>query len=609
MRKLLYRLITFFLILAILSGLGGALAVPADYPDIKGHWAENTFIRALGDALIVETGGSLKPDDPMTGAEILAILCKILSAKKEADISGVTDIGKEDANYTVAAQAVALGLISPVNGKLNLSKPVTRGWAFVMLAEVFQLNAAEPDTSSLSKFSDGNTISGAFRHAAASLVSNGFVQGINGSLNINDNISRAEFLTVLYKMLPSYMKGQTNPVAESDGTILSGMTLVSNTQFTGNVYFDCTSSIIQLQNVVAPAVVVRSDNLTALSVLSCEIDRFILAQGGGNVNLSPRIASGISTLVIGAGGGNVTLGYGLSNVEVTGTGRDVTITGPVKKLLISGSGNNITFAPGASAESVKITGSGVGNTVTVNGAIGECAVFGPETVIPGTGTIQRLEDNAKNSAITVNAIDTYTDKDYGLNSVELDLTAPDNVSSYETLKASVSIKAPDGSRICRGSWYIDGVYISQSDVDIGAVSAVSFKSDIKNSGDSPVTSTLSFVLTFSDADGNYQEIRAEKNVTLLNKPVVDADKALALVTTSYKGDYTLAWAKSHDYDDGVKTAWVNAKEYSSKTSYLVWVTISAPMFLPDRPENGFLTGRSLSGQARRAGIRRQVFLK
>ena len=49
---------------------------------------------------------------------------------------------------------------------------------------------------------------------------------------------------------------------------------------------------------------------------------------------------------------------------------------------------------------------------------------------------------------------------------------------------------------------------------------------------------------------------------------------LALVTTGYKGNYTLSWAQNHDYTPLEKKAWVQAKGYSSATGWLIWVNLS-----------------------------------
>lgn len=574
MRNFCNRLIAFFLVVILLSGLGSALAVRTDYADIQGHWAEATLIRALNDTLIVGTGDSLNPNVPMTGAEILTILCRVLSAQKTADISNITDISKDNTYYTAASQAVAIGLATPVNGRLDLSQPVPRSKAFAILAEAFQLNTASPDTTALLSFSDGNTLSGRYRQATASLVSNGFIGGYNGSLHINDNISVAEFLTVLYKIIPNYLSDSKNLNAISGGIMLTGASSVFNTVFSGNVYFDCATSSVQLYNITAPAVIFRNDSLDALSISSSKIDKLVFSTGGGDIYFNPDYTSSITTTVVGTGSGKMTFGGSLPALEIIGSNRDVTITGSVKNLLVSGTNNTVVIAPGATVDAVTLLGTGIDNTVTANGIIGDCTIFGQRTVIGGSGTVQNLADNSANSTITANTVNVVTNKDYGLNGVELAITAPDNVASYETLRASVSINAPEGSLICRGAWYVDDVFISQSDVTVGATSEESLKSDIRNRGDAPVTSTLSFVLSYVNANGDYQEIQADKSITLLNATKFDAAEVLALVKTDYQGDYTLAWAQSNDYDDGVKTAWINAKGYTSKTKYLVWVNIA-----------------------------------
>jgi lipoprotein-anchoring transpeptidase ErfK/SrfK len=54
----------------------------------------------------------------------------------------------------------------------------------------------------------------------------------------------------------------------------------------------------------------------------------------------------------------------------------------------------------------------------------------------------------------------------------------------------------------------------------------------------------------------------------------EKDRIKALIKTGYKGDYTLQWAKEHDYKESDKVKWVNIKGYTSNTKYLVWVSIA-----------------------------------
>lgn len=571
MKNLFRRLTAFLLVFILLSCLSHAFAVRPDYAGIQGHWAENTLLRALNDELIGGAGDGLKQDDPITWAGMLAIICKVLSADRTAGPPGIIDIDRDDPAYAAVSRAAALGLITPADSRFDLNKTVTRGKAFAVLAEAFQLTGAEPDFSVLSKFSDGSTLSGAYRPAAAALVSCGFVGGIDGALHMNRSISLAEFLTVLYKILPEYGKDAPDLPYAPGGAVFSGNANLSGMQFSGGVYFDCASSNIRLQNITAPSVVLRSGSLGTLSLSACKIGRLVFSAAGGDVYFSPGFTTDVKTAVVGTGGGKITLGS-VPNVEVTGSDREVVITGSVKNLLVSGSNNKITLAPGSAADSVKLLVSGAGNTLSVNGLVNECSIFGPNTVISGTGTVRRLLDNAKDSSITANTVNTAVNKGYGLNDVSVTLTAPDSLSAYEKLKASAAIDAPDGSMLCLGAWYIDDVLVSLTELDIGATDTVSLDYNIKTDG-AGTASTVAFILSYSGSDGYYQEIRAEKTVAI-QKSDFDAAEVLALVKTGYKGDRTLAWAESNDYNDAVKTAWVNAKGYSSETGYLIWVNIT-----------------------------------
>lgn len=66
----------------------------------------------------------------------------------------------------------------------------------------------------------------------------------------------------------------------------------------------------------------------------------------------------------------------------------------------------------------------------------------------------------------------------------------------------------------------------------------------------------------------------EKSAVFINVTPQEKKRIQALVKTGYNGDYTLSWAKAHDYKEAEKVKWVNIKGYSSKTHYLIWVSIA-----------------------------------
>lgn len=572
MKNLLFRILAAFLVVILLSSMANAFAVDQNGSDFQGHWAQAALKRALSDSLI-DTNSAFNPDDAMTAAQVVSILSQVLSTGVSADLSNISDIKKDDWYYGAASHAVALGLITPLNGRLDLNEPVTRGKAFAAIANAFQLIGATPDTSSLSSYSDGDTLSGRYRLAAAALISSGFIGGYGGSLHINDNMSFAEFLTILYRIIPN--KGIAGISGTSGGgALISGIPSLTGVKFGGAVYFDCLSSNISLQYVDAPLVVLRSDTLRSLFVSSSRIERFVVAAGSGDLTFSPDSSSSIGTAVIGHGGGTISLSGCIHNVEVTGDNRNVTVEAPIDYLLVSGSGNNIVIGQGCTVNTIKVLGSGTGNTLTISGNCTSCEIFGSNTTLNGKGAVQNLTDNAADSKITVSTAHTATNKGFGLNNVKLTLRAPDDLPSYRSLEASVSISAPPSNIQCRGAWYLNDVFLSKSDVTIGKTASETLNRVLQDRGDVPKTVTLSYVLSYSGPDGAYQELRADKQITLDNKTKFDTEEVLALVTTGYKGNYTLKWAQANDYDGEVKTAWVNAKGYSSGTDYLVWVSIA-----------------------------------
>ena len=46
---------------------------------------------------------------------------------------------------------------------------------------------------------------------------------------------------------------------------------------------------------------------------------------------------------------------------------------------------------------------------------------------------------------------------------------------------------------------------------------------------------------------------------------------LNLVSSTYRGNYTTAYAVNGDYSQTEKEIWINAKGYSSNTQYLLWI--------------------------------------
>jgi len=113
-------------------------------------------------------------------------------------------------------------------------------------------------------------------------------------------------------------------------------------------------------------------------------------------------------------------------------------------------------------------------------------------------------------------------------------------------------------------------------VDLSKTEQIAFDHSYTYSRDMNTTSQVEFRLRYTTAQGEEQLRSASKSVTLENNSseyynLYEIPNVLKRVTTGYQGDYTLAWAEGNDYDQLTKELWINAKNYSSQTRYLIWI--------------------------------------
>ena len=568
MKKTVRILTAAILVISLLSGAVYSLAANP----FAGHWAEATLTRAKSDALILGGDAGIDPDVPLSGAQMVTILCRVFSGSTTADLTEVSGITKSAWYYGAAAQAASMGFLKATNGWLRLETSVSRSRAFLALAEAFQLIGAQTDTSGLSQYADSGALAGRTKMAAAALTAAGYVKGDGNALRIDNNMSLSEFLTILYRIIPNYHKPAAADPAPG-GTVISDNNAVTGKKFSDGVYFDGTTSSVSLIGDTIPRAVLRCDSLKSLTVLNSRIDRLVFAAGGGDVSFTPGSDSTIRTVVVGDGQGTVTLGGHLSDIEVTGSGRSVVVTSSVQNLLVSGSSCSITLNAGVTVANLQILGAGTGNTVTVNGTCTQCDVYGAGNVLKGSGTVEKLGNHSENSQISVKPTHLDDNPHYGLSGIQLSVSAPDKLPPYKTLSASVAISGAGSGQTCTALWYLDDALISKSDVKLGNTTlTVSYPA--KNTGSAPQTVTLSFVLYFEDPAAGYEMKRADRDFVLDPPGSFDPNDVFHLVTSDYQGDFTTAWTQARDFSSDLKTAWVDLKGYYSKTNYLVWVNIA-----------------------------------
>ena len=599
MEKRMKRIISLVLIAVLAMSFVPASAAFSSFPDVSGHWAESYLEKAYADGLIEGfDDGKMYPDAPVSYIQVLTLICRMLSPLNRTPYAQIGLTGQEwYAEY--AAQASAMGL--PV--KAN-DPDISRMEAFKLLLQAFQLREAFPKLTALNQYTDVNMTE--YRRNSynldilAVLVNNGYIEGYDNKLHLDKPLTRAEFVTILYRFVSNYSLAdevQNNPYG---GTVISGSAQLSNKTFTDPVFLDCTTDNISLSGVTAGTLVVRSQRTGTVSVSNgTKIDRLVLAGGIGTaVTFAPNANCSIGTLVIGDFDGDLTInGNTIGNIEVIGDllGNDqsINLTGTVQKIDVSGLKNVVSADSGTALKELKFSPSSIGNSVTLNRDVTDITMDGETNTVTANRSVSFLDlygkwNNVKGSG-TIKTVSMYTtqssvnmhydreidNRDYGIERAVVNLSAPVVLPVGETLTVTASF-TNEYERLCTAVWYLNGSEVRREPVTVGRGQTLSYSTTFEYSEDMATTATVKCEILYTTTDGNSQTASGTALVALENYDEeyyaqYNRENVLATVSSTYLGDWTTEWAEQNDYDERTKTIWINAKGYSSSTEYLIWI--------------------------------------
>ena len=140
-------------------------------------------------------------DTSITRAEFAAILIRALGLPADGE-STFSDV-PADAWYAGAvATAVKYGLTEGKgDSRFDPSAAITRQEAMLMLQRAAALMEFTGTSGNLDSFADANSVGSWALDAAKWSVGSGLIQGSDGKLNSNDNISRAESAAIILRLL------------------------------------------------------------------------------------------------------------------------------------------------------------------------------------------------------------------------------------------------------------------------------------------------------------------------------------------------------------------------------------------------------------------------
>ena len=169
----------------------------------------------------------------------------------------------------------------------------------------------------------------------------------------------------------------------------------------------------------------------------------------------------------------------------------------------------------------------------------------------------------------------------GIEGMSYTVSAKSYLRLNELLRASAVLAVPEsalGKTVC-ARWYLGNVLLEEQAHRLTEDGQrLEFCAQLDYDTELPETAPVALEILYWNS-GGVQILRGESGDVSLElisaeyRRQMEEERVLALVDTGYEGDYTVEWARQHDYTDEDKTIWVNAKGYESETEYLIWVSI------------------------------------
>ncbi len=306
MKNLLKKIVSIICVVAL---LGSFTVFGAEYKDIPNDWSREGLVKAIEAGLLNGDGGYVRPTDPMTRAEMGTIMTRAFGAVKTADISMFKDVNKSDWFYDYMAKAVAMGAFKGDGENLRPDSNISRQEAMVVLSRLFAMESE--NLSVLDQFSDKDKIQDWAKAGVAAVVESGYVKGSDGKVNPTANITRAEFATIMSRMIGGYFV-TSSVFTYPEGTVIEENIVIRSKSMT-------------LKNIVSPGIIIIGDGVDGGEIIFENIASTGMVLIRGN-NLTADLTTGT-----------------YKNVKVLGTGVTVKIGGDNIENLDIGEGNTIDF--------------------------------------------------------------------------------------------------------------------------------------------------------------------------------------------------------------------------------------------------------------------------
>lgn len=188
-------------------GNGTYAIVTGDYSfdDLEGHWAKEDLLQMAARWMVNgRSEESFVPDEPVTRAEIAALLVQAMGLDDESGATVFSDVERKEWFYPAVTTAAAAGLIEGYeDGMFKPDQYVTREEVAVLLRRAMQLTGAEFSLSTdAGGLTDLTNISSWSSDSVTQMIQAGIMQGDhNKQIRPKAQTSRAESAVMLKRLL------------------------------------------------------------------------------------------------------------------------------------------------------------------------------------------------------------------------------------------------------------------------------------------------------------------------------------------------------------------------------------------------------------------------
>ena len=436
----------------------------------------------------------------------------------------------------------------------------------MLLTRAFGLNRAFVEEQALDAYLDMDRVGAEVRRAAAVLVRQGIVTGYNGRLDPEGTLTRAQFVTMLSRLLGWL---DTDLITDVELTL-------GPVETRGNLFFSGTVWKLNLVDVHAGTILIRSSNLRSLIMNNVTADTLALLQQTGPMIMS---CEDLNTLVLGNANGTFSQGT-LQDVQIVGNGATIRLEGmQIGVLAVSGTGNTITVSQETRVGQILFTEDSADNQLRLFGQADTADLYGKNNAVGGDGYAATVNRMSGSCTADVNCGTLYEldPAQLGLEGLRVTITAATaDFQTQKALFASAVLTGTEGPITVQADWYVSGELAETQIVELFDGAEVSHLEGISYSEVRPLTDNPSVELVIrydNPYTGEAEAQSATSTLSIIGMTPAQYQAYQAQLAATVSGIYIGNYTESYDidYSAEVKEAFINAGGYTSRTDYLVWV--------------------------------------